>query len=72
MNEEKKTEKQTSKLEGPKAIDALFDAFQEEGVDKSKVVIDLLTKINKLETEVEVLKDLVSRAISVKPTTLKD
>lgn len=66
----KKSEKEkelTKQAEGEQAINALYAALDKDGllVDRKRTE-DLEVKVSKLENEVEVLKDLVSRALNVK------
>lgn len=56
-----------NKVEGKKALDGLFDALDDEGllVDPEQEVQNLLDRVSNLEKEVDVLKDLLARALNV-------
>lgn len=72
MSAKTKKEKMKVRAEGQKALDALFSELGKSGLDQSQAVMDILEKLKKvdqLETEVELLKDLVSRALKVKKST---
>lgn len=74
MGGKTKKEKMEVRAEGKEAFDALFFELSKNGLDQSQAVLDLLEKlkkVDKLEAELEVLKDLVSRAIKLKKPTSK-
>lgn len=65
--EEKKT-KLKNKIEGQRAVDALFEAMDKDGIlvnPEQEAKKDLINRVRKLEHEVDLLKDLVARALRV-------
>jgi hypothetical protein len=69
MSKETTKEKELKKVsEGPKAVDALFDALDKDGLLVKQEQEKLQDKVKRLEHEVNLLKDLVARAIQVKHT----
>lgn len=74
MGRKTKKEKMEVRAEGKEAIDALFLELNKNGLDQSQAVLDILAKlkkVDKLEAELEVLKDLVSRALKLKKSSTK-
>ena len=72
LTEEMKKEKDFSKVsEGTKAIDALYEALEEEGILVSGEEKGLKDRVVKLEHEVALLKELVSGAIHSKASSKK-
>ena len=68
MNEkEEKNPEFKNQVEGQKAVDALFDAMDKDGilVDPEQEAKDLTSRVRKLEHEVDLLKDLLARAVKV-------
>jgi len=65
--EEKKV-KLKNKIEGQKAVDALFEAMDKDGIlvdPEQEAKKDLTNRVRKLEHEVDLLKDLLARALRV-------
>lgn len=71
MNEKQEEKEEKTKfehkVEGQKAVDALFDAMDKDGllVDPEQEEKDLKKRLRKLEHEVDLLKDLMARALKV-------
>lgn len=68
----------TNRVEGQKALDRLFNELDAKGLlvdpeQESQSTIELLDRVVSLENEVDLLKDLVARALKVNTVeVLKD
>lgn len=71
---EKKEEKKsnfTKKIEGKEAVDALFEEMDKDGLlVKPEQENELSKRVRKLEQEVDLLKDLMARALKIKKTSV--
>lgn len=66
---EQKTKKMSNKIEGQKAVDALFEALDKDGIlvnPEQEAKKDFESRLRKLEHEVDLLKNLMARALEVK------
>jgi len=65
---EQKNQEYKNKIEGQKAVDALFDAMDKDGIlvdPEQEAKNELNNRVRKLEHEVDLLKDLLARALKV-------
>lgn len=65
---ETKKLKLKNKVEGQKAVDALFEEMDKDGIlinPEQEAKQDLNNRLRKLEHEVDLLKDLMTRALKI-------
>lgn len=70
VDETQDTSEFTNKVEGKKALDRLFEELDDKGLlvdpeQESQAVKQLSDRVSDLEKEVDLLKDLIARALDV-------